>query len=277
MGDNSPIRIEQGASIDWIVLDRPGHANALSSELLDQFSGALRRLAGEGAPVIGIRGAGRGFSAGVDLGEYNSGATPVEDAMRLRRNVERWLEIWNHPKPVIAAIHGYCVGVAAQLPVFADMTIVAEDARISEPKLPLGGGYVAPAWTHLVGAKRAKEISFLPGNEIDGRTAAEWGWANAAVPAGELVACVEALAERMALIPAPVLAMKKRSVNRAMEAGGFLAGLNAISETDALLHFEPAVVDLRRRVADEDLKTAIAGFAGPSSAAIFQSFQKDKS
>lgn len=276
MNGHPPIRIEQGDSIDWIVLDRPDHANALSSALLDQFSEALDRLSRDGAPVIGIRGAGKGFSAGVDLGEYNSGATPVEDAMRLRRNVERWLQIWNHPKPVIAAIHGYCVGVAAQLPVFADMTIVAEDARISEPKIPLGGGYVAPAWTHLVGAKRAKELSFLPGNEIDGRTAAAWGWANAAVPAADLMTCVEALARRIALTPGPVLAMKKRSINRTMEAGGFLAGLNAVSETDALLHFEPAVVALRRRIGDEGLKATIADFAGASSTAIFESFKKDK-
>jgi len=277
MGDHVSVTIERGSSIDWIILDRPGQANALSSDLLEQFSGALRQLAAEGAPVIGIRGAGKGFSAGVDLGEYNAAATPVEDAQRLRRNLDRWLEIWNHPKPVIAAVHGYCIGVAAQIPVFADLTIVAEDARISEPKIPLGGGYVAPAWTHLVGAKRAKELSFIPGNEIDGRTAAAWGWANAAVPAEALIACVEALAERIALTPGPVLAMKKRSINRTMEAGGFLTGLNAVSETDALLHFEPAVAGLRRRIADDGLKATIAGFSGPGSAAIFESFKKDQS
>lgn len=277
MGGAPSILVERGQAIDWIVLDRPDHANALSSALLEEFSAALRMLAGAGAPVVGIRGRGKGFSAGVDLGEYNAGATPVEDATRLRRNLDRWLEIWNHPKPVLAAVHGYCIGVAAQIPVFADITLVAEDARISEPKIPLGGGYVAPAWAHLVGAKRAKEFSFVPGNEIDGRTAAAWGWANAAIPAGELVACAEALAARIAMTPAPVLAMKKRSINRAMEASGFPAALSAASETDALLHFEPAVGELRARISRDGLKATIADFAGPTSTAIFGSFKKDNS
>src|SRR3546814_18602870 len=62
------------------------------------------RLAGEGAPVIGIRGDGKGFSAGVDLSEYGSGGTPSEDVTRLRRNLDRWQAIWRHPKPVIVAI-----------------------------------------------------------------------------------------------------------------------------------------------------------------------------
>src|SRR3546814_6837976 len=54
---------------------------------------------------------------------------------------------------------------------FADLTIVADDARIGEPGLPIGGGYIAPAWVSQVGAKRAKELAFLPGNHVDGRTA----------------------------------------------------------------------------------------------------------
>ncbi|WP_425569133.1 enoyl-CoA hydratase/isomerase family protein [Pseudonocardia xishanensis] len=99
-----------------------------------------------------------------------------------RANVNRYLAIWDHPKPVIAAVHGYCIAGATQMCVFADLTIVAEDARIGEPALPLGGGYIAPLWAPLVGPKRAKELAFLPGNAIDGRTAVEWGWANHAVP-----------------------------------------------------------------------------------------------
>src|SRR3546814_3902230 len=87
---------------------------------------------------------------------------------------------------------------------FADLTIVADDARIGEPGLPIGGGYIAPAWVPQVGAKRAKELAFLPGNHVDGRTAEAWGWANAAVPAAQLIACVEAVAARIAKIPAPV-------------------------------------------------------------------------
>src|SRR3546814_2846561 len=129
-GVNAPLRIEAGEVIDWMVLDRPEAANALSTPLLDALSEALVRLRDSGAPVIGIRGAGKGFSAGVDLSEYNAAATPTADAARLRRNVERWLDIWRHPKPVIVAVHGFCMGIAAQLPSFAD--IRSEERRVGK-------------------------------------------------------------------------------------------------------------------------------------------------
>jgi enoyl-CoA hydratase len=126
-----------------------------------------------------------------------------------------------------------------------------------------------------VGAKRAKELAFLPGNHVDGKTAVEWGWANAAVPADRLVACVEALAERIAKIPLPVLTMKKRSINRAMEAGGFLNAGGAVSESDAILHFEPSVLELREQLAKEGLRETLARFRGESSTEIFIRFKGD--
>jgi len=274
MTGQSQLRIESGTWIDWIIFDRPDAANAFSATLLNAFSDALTTLAETGAPVIGIRGEGKGFSSGADLSEYAIG-TPVEDVARLRRNLDRWQAMWRHPKPVIVAIHGFCLGIAAQMPCFADMTIVAEDARIGEPGIPLGGGYIAPAWVSQVGAKRAKELAFLPGNHVDGKTAVEWGWANAAVPADRLIECVEALAERMAKIPLPVLTMKKRSINRAMEAGGFLTAVNAVSESDAILHFEPSVLELRERLAKEGLRETLAQFRGESSTEIFIRFKGD--
>jgi len=274
MTGQSQLRIESGTWIDWIIFDRPDAANAFSATLLNAFSDALTTLAETGAPVIGIRGEGKGFSSGADLSEYAIG-TPVEDVARLRRNLDRWQAMWRHPKPVIVAIHGFCLGIAAQMPCFADMTIVAEDARIGEPGIPLGGGYIAPAWVSQVGAKRAKELAFLPGNHVDGKTAVEWGWANAAVPADRLIACVEALAERMAKIPLPVLTMKKRSINRAMEAAGFLNAVNAVSESDAILHFEPSVLELREQLAKEGLRETLARFRGESSTEIFKRFKED--
>ena len=176
-----------------MVRDRPEAANALSPQLLDEFADALERLKREDAPVIGIRGEGRGFCAGLDLGNYGSGdkpADPMADRDRLEANVARWLMMWDHPKPVIAAVHGYCMAAAAQMCVFADITIVADDVRISEPTIPIGGGFIAPTWVSLVGAKRAKEFAFVPGNWIDGPTAVEWGWANHCVPAGDLIPAV---------------------------------------------------------------------------------------
>jgi enoyl-CoA hydratase len=142
--------------------------------------------------------------------------------------------------------------------VFADITIVADDARIGEPTIPIGGGYVAPLWAPLVGPKRAKEMSFVPGNFIDAETAVRWGWANHAVPAAELVDRVRSLAARIALTPPDVLQVKKLSINRSMEAMGIRQAASSVAEMDALLHTAPSVLALRDRLRDEGLKEVMA-------------------
>ena len=265
MGDHATIRIEHSGALTWIVLDRPERANALSNELLDEFSEALEALRDEGGPVLAIRGAGNGFSAGYDLDQVGKAGppNPIADRARLQRNLDRYLAIWDHPKPVIAAVHGYCLAGATQMCVFTDITVVAEDARIGEPSLPIGGGYIAPLWAPLVGPKRAKELAFVPGNSIDGRTAVEWGWANHSVPADELIGAVEDLAERIALTPPDVLRIKKLSINRAMEAMGVRHATSSVAEMDALLHATPAVVELRQWIADVGLKDAMASYRVP--------------
>lgn len=267
------IRLDRGDTIDWIVFDRPEVANAFSREMLQEFSQMLQSLAEEGAPVIGIRATGKGFGSGMDLGQYNASGTPMEDVTRLASYVDRWRAIWTHPKPVIVAVHGYCIGVAAQMAGFADILVVADDAAITEPNIPIGGGFIAPTWVQQVGPRRAKEFSFLPGNSIDGKTAVAWGWANASVPAANLIACVEELASRIALVPSGVLTMKKRSINRAMEAGGSVQSLSAIAESDALLHLEPQVQTIRQGLRDNGIKDVVGGFKGPSSQDIFRRHQ----
>jgi enoyl-CoA hydratase len=260
MGDYETIRVEHGEALSWIVLDRPDRANALSHELLEELSAALEELVSAGGPVIAIRGEGRGFSAGYDLGKLGKAAEldPVADQARLQGYVDRFLAIWDHPKPVIAAVHGFCIAGATQLCAFTDITVVAEDARIGEPKLPIGGGFIAPIWAPLVGPKRAKELAFVVGNSIDGATAVEWGWANHAVPAAELIAAVESLAARIALTPPDVLRVKKLSINRAMEAMGMRDAASHVAEMDALLHLSPDVVELRRWVGEVGLAEAVA-------------------
>ena len=261
------IRIEHSGPLSWIVLDRPERANAFSADMIAEFSAALERLRTEGGPVIAVRGEGAGFSAGYDLnqvGKLNLDVIdPVADRARLAHNLAAWVAIWDHPKPVIAAVHGYCMAGATQLCVYADITVVTEDAKIGEPTIPFGGGYIAPIWSTLVGPKRAKELSYVPGNTIDGRTAVEWGWANHAVPAIDLIACVEGLAARISKTPSEVLAIKKLSINRAAEAQGFKAAAAGVAEMDALLHLAPSVIAIKRRTNEIGIKAAMAEYRSP--------------
>jgi enoyl-CoA hydratase len=263
LSSHETIRLEHEQAISWIVLDRPEHANALSPTLLEEFSAALEALRHQGAPVVGIRGTGKGFCAGMDLDHYGSyAAVPdaADDRARLQRNLDRWLAMWDHPKPIIAAVHGYCLGVAAQMCVFADITVVTHDARIGEPTVPIGGGFVAPTWVAQVGAKRAKEMAFIPGNWIDGRTAVEWGWANHSVEPDALLEAVQSLAERIALTPPEVLRMKKVSINRAAEAAGFRHALDGLAKVNSDLHVDPAVLAIRERIRTKGLKVVMAEY-----------------
>jgi enoyl-CoA hydratase len=264
------IRVEHEGPLTWVVLNRPRHANTFSPELLGELSHALDALVDDGGPVIAIRGEGRGFCGGFDLNnatKIDVVADPVGDRERLQRNVGRFQQLWHHPKPIIAAVHGYCVAGGTMLCVYADLTIVAEDAHIAgPPKLPVGGGFVAPVWAPLVGPKRAKEMSFVPGNSIDGRTAVEWGWANHAVPADRLLEAVRTLAKRIAKTPSDVLRIKKLAINRAMEAMGFLDAAASICEMDALLHLTPSILELRDQIAKDGVtKELIETYASPST------------
>ncbi len=260
------IRLEDQGAVTWIVLDRPARLNALSDELLEEFSDALEFLKTAGGSVIAVRGEGRSFSAGYDINpaaEEIAGAglrDIVAERDRLLRNLERFLALWDHPKPTIAAVHGHCLAGATQLAGLCDLTIVAENASIGEASMPIGGGYLEPFWSTFMGPKRAKQMTFTPGGRIDGKTAAEWGWANFAVPADELLSEVQSLGDRIGLIHPDILKLRKFSVNRQFESQGFRAAILSGAETDALLHFADPVRRLMLSIRDDGLKEAMAKF-----------------
>jgi enoyl-CoA hydratase len=125
--------------------------------------------------VIGIRGAGLSFCSGYDVDrdgdeiKHAESTGVVADQRRLERAIDGFLRIWHYPKPVIAAVHGYCIADGTQLATLCDITVVAKDARLGIPSIPVGGGYISPMWVPLVGPKRAKQLSFQAGPHIDGR------------------------------------------------------------------------------------------------------------
>jgi len=258
--------LERDEALVWMTLNRPDRLNAINRKLLDEISQAFTWLAGDQARVIVMRGAGRCFSSGFDVSGSSAGeyATEepgiVEDFVRLRANINRNLAIWDFPKPVIAAVHGYCLGASTQLVSSCDLTIVADDAVIGFPAMPLGGGYISPFWVPLVGIKRAKQMSFEPDSRISGVTASEWGWANYSVPADELMDTVRAHALRIAKVPADVLLMKKMALNRVADLNGFRTSVMLGAETDALLHAIPPVLELKDTIKKHGLKEAIKRF-----------------
>ncbi len=270
---NDLILIDRDGPLTWLTLNRPDKLNAMNGQLLEQFSRALETLATDpDTRVIAIRGAGRAFSAGYDIERDESGEDAardiVEDYVIHAGYLERFMKIWDHPKPVIASVHGYCLAGATQLCTFCDLTVVAEDAVIGWPSLPLGGGFISPLWVPLVGPKRAKQMSFVPGSRISGKTASDWGWANYSVPATELESNVRELALSIARIPAATLRMKKIAINRVAEVAGFRTIVPMGAETDALLHYSADVKALADLINAHGLKEAIARFEGLEGATI---------
>jgi enoyl-CoA hydratase len=262
------LTIEETDAISWIVLDRPETLNALSVELLGELFDVLEVLKTQGAPVIGIRGAGRGFSSGYDISpdEDELGNMEhrniVEERSRLRARLEGLLSLWDHPKPTIAAVHGPCIAGGVQLASLCDLTVVADDAVIGEPTLPIGGGYMEPFWTFLIGPKQAKMMALVPGARFGAREAVDWGWANFSVPAPELVDAVNRLAAKIAKVHPDILSVKKSSVNRYYEDQGIRSALLAGAETDALLHFSEPVRAMSESVRVNGLTKTIKEFHG---------------
>jgi enoyl-CoA hydratase/carnithine racemase len=261
--------VERDGPLVWLTFNRPERLNALNRTLLNELVQALADLKDDAAArVIGIRGTGRAFSAGYDMRAHEDapeGADAdhediVDDFEHLCHNLRIFESIWDYPKPVIAAVHGYCLAGATQLCVECDLTIVARDAQIGFPAIPAGGGYISPMWMLFVGPKRAKQMSFVASSRISGQTAVEWGWANYAVEPDELFDDVAALARRIAKIPAPIIRMKKYSINRAAEIQGFRLIPTLGAETDALLHYSEAVKELQAMTRNLGMKAAIKHF-----------------
>jgi enoyl-CoA hydratase len=174
--------------------------------------------------VIMLRGAGRSFCAGYDLDwgtrlseeawEASGGAwDPVEDYRMMGENVRCYMALWESPKPVVAGIHGWCVGGGTDLVLCADQIVAAEDARLGYPPSRVWGTPTTAMWVYRVGIERAKCL-LLTGDAIDGKSAAAIGLVGRAVPADKVDEETDALARRMANLPVNQLVMLKLLVTR---------------------------------------------------------------
>jgi len=259
------LALEQRGAVCILWLNRPDKRNAINRPMLDALTRTLAELAqDDSVRVIVLAGRGASFCAGFDVDRGGQGfgpaPDPVSDSIELEARMGSFLGIWDHPKPVLAAVHGHCLAAATLLCTLADITVVATNATIGYSSMPLGGGFLEPVWVHLVGPKRAKQIALVPGYTISGAQAADWGWANYAVEPDALLDEVLGLAERMSRMPADVLRLRKSAINRMVELSGFREGALLGAQTDALLHQSPSVMKLRKAIADLGLREAIRRF-----------------
>ena len=215
----------------FITLDRPERLNAINGALIAGLSTAVARANSDAdVRVIVLRGAGRSFCAGYDLEmapavetqaqERRGGVwDPVDDYIRMSRNVAAFMSLWHSPKPAVAQVHGWCVGGGTDLALCCDLILMADDAQIGYPPARIWGTPTTMMWVYRLGLEHAKRY-MLTGDPIDGPTAVRLGLATQSLPAEELAAAVEAFARRLAQIPSNQLAMNKLLVNQAYESMG---------------------------------------------------------
>ena len=148
------------------------------------------------------------------------------------------MSVWRAPKPVIAQVHGWCVGGGSDFALCADLVIASEDARIGTPYSRMWGAYLSGMWLYRLGLTKAKEHA-LTGKPLSGAEAAEVELINRAVPFAELEDEVARTAEQLAAIPASQLAAMKLVVNHAYENMGLASTQTLGPILDGLMRNTP--------------------------------------
>jgi enoyl-CoA hydratase len=238
MGQSVVLIDDPAPGVRRVTLNRPEKRNALNHALRGGIIDALRDAdADPEIRVMIVRGAGKCFSSGYDLGGGNEGQeppwyTPGGDGHWPRHVTQGWMSIWELGKPVIAQVHGYCLAGGSELATCCDLVYMADDAEMGYPAVRFG----VPdnhfhAW--FVGMRKAMEM-MLTGDSISGVEAVRLGWANASYPSEQLEAKVLEVAQRISRVPADLVQINKRVVHRQMEIMGLHTGIRVGSELCAL-------------------------------------------
>src|SRR6185436_8306520 len=204
---------ERNGAVAWITLNRPQAMNSINEEVRTQLPAALR--AADADPVVRVivvNGAGeRAFCAGADIKGFIEAPTPAK--FRQARLQGHWIDAFDATKkPLIASIHGYCLGGGLEIALGCDIRIAADDATFALPEvsrgtLPGAGGTQRLA--RMVGLGRALDIA-LSADHVGAEDALRMGLVSRLVPRTELMSAAEALAKRIAShAPLSVLLVKE--------------------------------------------------------------------
>ncbi len=266
------LRIDQDASnprVARLLLNRPERLNAINDDTPREIRAAVDWAnANDEVHVILVEGAGKGFCGGYDLSHFGEGDIdhpcqqerhpwdPLDDYAFMKRNTEDFMSLWRSPKPTIAKVHGAAVAGGSDIALCCDLLVMAEDARIGYMPTRVWGCPTTAMWTYRLGPTRAKQLMFT-GDVIDGRTAADWGLANEAVPLAELDARALALAERIAGVPRSHLAMHKMVVNQVLLTMGLEQTQSLATLFDGITRHNPEGLWFRRYAQDQGFKAAV--------------------
>jgi enoyl-CoA hydratase len=218
-----------------ITLNRPEKLNTLDENLYSEFDAALSQA--ERDPTVRaivITGAGRCFSAGSYIKQPRSKG--VFEEWEKRDSVsERQFRLWQIPKPIVAAVHGYCLGRGLELALWCDIVIAAEDAQFGQPEVR-SGSFVATIVPWIMDPQHAK-LFMLSGDLIGAREAERLGLVARVVPTGDAQAAAFMLAQRLAHVPPVTVRSIKRWISMIYEERGIRPMQELGTRVSSLLKF----------------------------------------
>jgi enoyl-CoA hydratase len=254
-----------------ITLNRPERLNTIVPPMPDEIEAAVASATADAAvKVVVVRGAGRAFCGGYDFGggfkhwgdaletdgRWDPGKDFVMATAPSLSPTQKLLSVWRCPKPVIAQVHGWCVGGGSDFALSADLVVASEDAVIGTPYSRMWGAYLSGMWIYRLGLTKAKEHA-LTGRPLSGREAADCGLINDAVPFASLEDTVAGLAADLARIPGSQLAAMKLVVNQAYENMGLGAIQTLGPILDGLMRNTPDAHAFIERAATDGVRAAI--------------------
>jgi len=238
--------------------------NALSRQLLLEARDALEDAGWQDnrIRVIVIKGAGRCFSTGFDIGGEAVERDAVQWSAMLKQSHQWWWDlIWENPKPLIAQVHSFCLAGGMAVAVFCDLRICSEDALFGAPEIRVGGPYLPAIWPWILGMAKAKELLYT-GNLIDAQEAWRLGLVNKVVPRDKLEEEVNKLAQTISKAPAISVEYSKKLVNMAYELMSIRQAIERGDELEAASNSAsaesmPERAEFQRIAKEKGLKAAL--------------------
>ncbi len=216
--------LEKDGPIGWIVFNQPEKRNAVSQEMWEAMPGYVEDLATDDAiRVVILRGAGdQAFVSGADISQFKDRRRNMADEEEYRKISARGGEALSHLiKPLLAMIHGYCIGGGLSIAIGCDLRICADDARFGVPAARLGLGYHYTGMEklmRLVGPAYTKEIFFTARTDFSAQDAWRMGLVNQVVPKADLERFTREYAQTISRNAPLTIRSAKASVDQLVKA-----------------------------------------------------------
>lgn len=243
-------------------LDRPEKLNALSDDMVADLAAAVERAGNDDeVRVVVLRGNGDAFSAGYDIGggrDRDDPIPPVDDLLdEFDAATDHVHAVWNCDKPVVAAVHGYCLAGGMDLAMAADVVLAARDTTFGYPGLRMAGVPPTLVYPFVMNLHESKEL-LLSGKTVDAARAGDMGMVNRVVPVADLAAAVADEISEIRKMPGNNVRILKHVLNGVAEMQGARPTFKFAELFDSLGHHTEHGRTYYEIAAEEGFEAALA-------------------